>query len=356
MLLLLPVLGCDDVADQPQAFKRPPVTVATTPASMRTLTRELEAIGTARANESVTITAKVTDTVSRVHFSDGDVVTGGEVLVELTNDEEAALLAEAGANVKDARTQYNRLADLLQQRSIPVSQVDEASARLQAAIARQESIEARLKDRLVKAPFSGLLGFRNVSEGTLLTASTPITTLDDISIIKLDFSLPEVHLGKLKVGQKIIALSDAYPGQSFPAEVRTIGTRVDPITRAVTIRAHVPNDAGLLRPGMLLKVNVVLSREDALMVPDTALLQRGDDVYVFLVEEGSARIQRVSIGARQAGWVQVLDGLAAGQPVISQGVVKVRNNVPVRDSSAADTAPRNATLRAGGASAAQTGS
>ena len=325
------LVGCGGEA-QPRGFQRPPATVAVTPATMRPLVRSLEAIGTARANESVTVTAKVTDTVSAVHFSDGDIVSRGSVLVELTNEEEAALLAEARANVQDAETQYQRLADLLQQQSIPLSQVDEARARLNAAQARQDSIEARLKDRLVKAPFSGLLGFRNVSEGTLLTATTPITTLDDISVIKLDFSVPEVHVGKLRPGQEVIATSDAYPRRGFPAEVRTIGSRIDPTTRAAIIRAHIDNDENLLRPGMLLKVRVVLGPQEVLMVPETALLQRGDRVFVFLVEEGLAKMQEITIGARQAGWAQVLSGLAEGVAVISDGVVKVRDNVPVRVS------------------------
>lgn len=323
--------GCGENQGQRRGgFERPPAVVATTQAVQRPLILALEAIGTARANESVTITAKVTDTVSKVHFSDGDAVRRGDVLVELTSEEEAALLAEARANVQDARTQYDRLADLLTRQSIPVSQVDEADARLQAAQARQQSIEARLNDRLVRAAFDGLLGFRNVSEGTLLTATTPITTLDDISLIKLDFSVPEVHLGKLLVGQEVIAISDAYPERAFAANVHTIGSRIEPTTRAAVVRAHVDNSEGWLRPGMLLKVSVVLSRAEVLMVPETALQQRGDSVFVFLVEEGLARIQQIKIGVRQAGWVEVLDGLAQGQAVISEGVIKVRDNVPVR--------------------------
>ncbi len=324
------VAGCGEGPERQGGFQRPPAVVKTTPVSMRPIVYELEAIGTALANESVTITAKVTDTVSTVRFDDGDTVTAGDVLVEMTNEEEAALLSEAEANVSDARTQYERLADLLEQQSIPVSQVDEARARLQAAEARQESVEARLKDRLVRAPFDGLLGFREVSEGTLLTATTPITTLDDISVIKLDFSVPEVHLGKVEVGQEVLALSSAYGDMTFPARVQTIGSRVDPTTRAALVRAHVANPDRLLRPGMLLRVRLLLGRDTALMVPETALQQRNDSVYVFVVEEGLAKIQEVSIGIRRDGWAQVLSGLSVGQEVISEGVIKVRDNSPVR--------------------------
>ena len=327
-LIFLVLSGCAEAPSR--SFEHPPAVVAVTEAQQRPLIVSLEAIGTARANESVTITAKVTDTVSKVRFNDGDVVERGDVLVELTNEEESALLAEAEANVKDAQTQYDRLADLLAQRSVPVSQVDEASARLQAAIARQGSIEARLQDRLIRSPFNGLLGFRNVSQGTLLTATTPITTLDDISIIKLDFSVPEVHLGKLRIGQDVVALSDAFPTREFPATVRTIGSRIDATTRAAIVRAHIGNEDGALRPGMLLRVRVLLNQQVVLMVPETALQQRGDRVFVFLAEEGLARIQEIEIGTRQNGWVQVTQGLNEGDPVISEGVIKVRDNVPVR--------------------------
>lgn len=322
--------ACGDGNQDSGGFERPAVFVKTTPASLRVLTRDLEAIGTARANESVTIAAKVTDTVSKVRFDDGEFVQSGDVLLELTDEEETALLAEAEANVDDTRTQYNRLADLLKQKSVPVSQVDEARARLHAAQARYASIVARLDDRLIKAPFDGILGFRQVSEGSLLTASTPITTLDDVSIIKIDFSLPEVHLGKVKPGQTIHAESSAYPGRQFPAEVKTIGSRVDPITRAATIRAHIDNPERLLRPGMLLRVRLLIGREEVLMVPETALQRRNDSVFVFLVEEGLAKMQAVEVGARQQGWAQVLEGLSAGQLVISEGVIKVRDNAPVR--------------------------
>ena len=331
ILLLGPVLwACGGEPAQREGFKRPPASVKTTPATMRPMLVSLEAIGTARANESVTISAKVTDTVSKVRFEDGELVSRGDVLVELTNEEEAALLAEAEANVKDARTQYERLADLLTQQSIPISQVDEASARLQAAIARQESIQARLQDRLVKAPFDGLLGFRNISQGSLLTATTAITTLDDISIIKLDFSIPELHLGKLRPGQEVFAMSEAFPNTDFPAKVQTIGSRVDPVTRAATVRALVPNNGGLLRPGMLMKVQVVLSRSDTLMIPETALQQRGSEFYVFTIEAGLAKRITIATGTRQSGWVQVISGLNKGDEIISDGVIKVRDNAPVK--------------------------
>ena len=260
-------------------FSRGPTLVVSQAAEMRTLVEMVEAIGTTQANESVTITAKVTDTISYVKFEDGDLVEMGDVLVELTNQEETALLAEAEANVDDARTQYKRLEGLLEQNSVPASQVDEARARFSAAEARYQSILARLDDRLVRAPFAGMLGFRNVSTGTLVTPGATITTLDDISVIKLDFSIPEVYLGLIRPGLKLVADSPAYPDKQFPAIVRTIGSRVDPITRAATVRALIVNDQRLLRPGMLMTVRITTAEREALMVPETALMQRRDEVF-----------------------------------------------------------------------------
>lgn len=299
-------------------------------AEQRPLRDEVEAIGTAHANESVTITAKVTDTVSRVRFEDGAFVSQGDVLLELTNREETALLAEAQANLQDARTQLARLEDLLAQRTVPVSQVDEARARFAAAEARYQSVVARLADRLIRAPFSGVLGFRQVSEGTLITPGTAITTLDDVSVIKLDFSLPETYLRLLRPGQALQAQSVAFPGRTFAATVRTIDSRVDPVTRAATVRALIDNGDLLLRPGMLLTVRLVTAEREALMVPEDALVQRGDRVYVYVVEEGIVDIREVVHGQRYQGWVEITQGLDEGDAVVTEGVIKVRPGMRVR--------------------------
>lgn len=320
-----PAPGGVGAADGP-----PAVLVVTEEARFRTIRSEVEAIGTARANESVTITAKVTDIVSRVNFDDGQLVEAGDVLLELASTEEQALLAEARANLEDARTQLARLEDLLAQRTVPVSQVDEARARFAAAEARFQSVQARLADRRIRAPFSGLLGFRQVSAGTLITPGTAITTLDDVSTIKLDFSVPETYLGLLHPGLSLAARSVAYPDHTFEATVRTIDSRVDPVTRAATVRALIDNDHLLLRPGMLLTVNLVTQERQALMVPEDALVQRSDQAYVFVVEEGIADIREVRHGTRYQGWVEITSGLAPGDAVITEGVIKVRAGLPVQ--------------------------
>ena len=302
-------------------------------AAVQPLHDTIEALGTVTANESVTIIAKLTDTVSKVRFEDGQLVEAGDVLVELTNREETALLAEAEANVVDARAQYRRLADLLRDRSVPESQVDEARARLLAAEARHESILARLSDRLIRAPFRGLTGFRQVSPGALLSPATPITTLDDVDTVKLDFTVPELLLADLETGLAVEARSAALGNRSFAGSVSTIASRIDPVTRAATVRARIPNPDLLLRPGMLLTVNLRSRPRQSLVIADSALIQEGTQAHVFVVRDGKAARQQIEVGQRQGGVAEVLGGLAAGDAVVIAGQLKLRDGLPVRSGA-----------------------
>lgn len=339
-LLLVFIAGCSDegpAGPSRGGFDRVPLVVTET-ARIRSIADIVEAVGTTQANESVTITAKVTDSIRQVRFEDGDFVQQGDILVELTNEEQTALLQEAEADRQDARTRFDRLNNLLDQQSIPVSDVDEARARLSVARARYQAIVVRLDDRLIRAPFTGLLGFRKVSAGTLITPGTPITTLDDISVIKLDFALPEVHLGVVHPGLSLTAESAAFPGRSFAAAVRTVGSRVNPVTRALPVRAHIDNPDALLRPGMLMTVRLTTASRDALMVPETALLQRGMETFVYAVTDGRAALTTIDLGIRHDGWAEVRSGIAPGQEVIVEGVMKVRDGGPVRRTQPA--APR----------------
>jgi membrane fusion protein (multidrug efflux system) len=335
LLLLVASAGCDSGQNSgarsgpPDGFSRGPTFVITELATVREIRDQVEAIGTTRANESVTIAAKVTDTVSRVNFEDGQFVDKGAVLVELTNREQTALLDEAEANLMDARNQARRLEMLAAEGSVPLSQLDEAHARLSASEARFQSIVARLEDRLIHAPFSGLLGFREVSQGTLVTPGSTITTLDDISIIKLDFSIPEVYLNLVREGLELIAISSAFPDQRFEARVRTIGSRVDENTRAAMVRAHIDNPDRLLKPGMLLTVHLTTDVRQVLMVPETALMQRSSQVFVYTINDNKAEMLQIQTGARRDGWIEVFSGLKAGQNVITEGVIKVRDGANV---------------------------
>jgi membrane fusion protein, multidrug efflux system len=309
--------------------QRPLVVVA--PVSTEQLYDTVNAIGTAQANESVTLTAKVTDTVRRVAFDDGDFVEEGAVLVELTNNEEEAMLAEARANLDDAENQLRRVEDLAARRLTSESELDIARSRAAASEARLNTVVARLRDRLIRAPFSGVLGFRQVSPGTLVAPNTAITTLDDVSTIKLDFTVPETFLGAMRPGARILAVSASYPDREFAGVVRTVGSRVDPITRAIQVRAHISNETGQLRPGMLLTVSVVMAERTALVVPEHAVYQIQDRHYVYRVDaDDVARETAIRTGGRRVGLVEVLDGLQEGDLIVTEGIVKLRDGAPIR--------------------------
>lgn len=311
-----------------------PVTVVAETVERRTVAETVEALGTALARESVTLTANLTDTVRRVNFQDGDYVEAGAVLVELTNEEEQAQLEEARANLEEARRQLQRLEDLGQRGIAPASDVDEARAAAEGAQARLNTILARLRDRVIRAPFSGLLGFRQVSTGTLITPGSTITTLDDIAEIKLDFTFPETALGMLAVGGTIYARSAAWGDREFAGTIATVGSRIDPVTRAATVRAIIPNEDGLLRPGMLLTVGVPGREREALVVAEKAVVQTGADSFVFLIDgESRARRTLVTLGLRQYGTVEVVAGLREGDVVITEGIIKIRDGSPVQVAS-----------------------
>lgn len=292
---------------------------------------EIQALGTAQANESVTLTAKVTETVTRINFEDGDYVEAGAVLVDLSGRAEVAQLEAAQATYVETSKQHDRLVELVKQGTIPRSQLDTQVAIRDAARARADAIRAALADRIITAPFSGVLGFRRVSPGALVTPGSVITTLDDISIIKLDFAIPESFLRVLEPGQSIRARSDSFPDRVFVGQVSAIGSRVDPLTRAVPVRAEIPNPDGALHPGMLLSVRLLQPPRQTLAVPEIAIVQVGTQAFVFRLDaDNTAHQVEVELGARRRGEVEVLAGLEAGDRIVVDGTVKLRDGSKVR--------------------------
>lgn len=298
----------------------------------------VEALGTAQANESVTINAKVTDTVRKVNFSDGDYVDAGTVLAELTNQEETASLAEAHANLEDAQNELRRQEDINAKGLGSKSALDSARSKVAAQQGRYDAVVARLKDRLILAPFGGLLGFRQVSPGTMVSPNTAVTTIDDISTIKLDFTVPESYLGSMTPGARVIAQSVSYPGRNFEGIVKTVGSRIDPITRAATVRAYVPNKDRALRPGMLLTVQVLTKQHLALVVPESAVFQVQNRAYVYKVEDFVAHQQQIEVGNRHFGTAEIKSGLAEGDLIVIEGIIKLREGIKVRYESEGGTA------------------
>lgn len=333
------VVGCSEENAPGGRSESPKVPVVAVEVEHKIWIDAIQALGTAQANESVSITAKVTESVARVAFRDGDWVEAGQVLVALTDRAEVAQLEEAQASLVEAERQYRRTSDLVQQGMLNVSALDQQTAERDAARARMEGIRARLSDRVITAPFAGVLGLRRVSTGTLVTPGTVITTLDDIARIKLDFSLPETFLSAVREGQEIRARAAAFPEIEFEGLVTTIDSRVDPVTRAITVRAEIPNPDALLRPGMLLTLSVFSAPRQSMVVPELALVQVGARHFLYRVDaEQRARQVEVRIGARRPGEVEVLKGVEAGDLIVVEGTVRLRDGSAVEVMEAADDA------------------
>jgi len=325
----------NEAPGRPRSFG--PVLVVTEPVTQRQLVTSVEALGTTLANESVTLTANLTDTIRRVNFEDGDYVEKNTVLVELTNEEEEAQLAEARANLDEAQRVLKRLIDLDERGIAAASDVDEARSLSAAAQARLDTIVARLQDHLIRAPFNGVLGFRNVSPGTLLMPGDSITTLDDISLIKVDFTVPETALSAMQLESRIIAQGAGTGERQFEGTVRAVGSRVDPVTRAVLVRAIIDNQDRALRPGMLLTIQVVTEEKTALVVPERAIVQNGERRMVYVIDESQRAMPRpVEPGIYQSGIVEIISGLTEGEVIVTEGVIKMRPGLEIRTSDTGD--------------------
>ncbi|WP_395344879.1 efflux RND transporter periplasmic adaptor subunit [Ningiella sp. W23] len=295
----------------------------------------VEALGTAVANESVNITAQQAETIDKIAFDDGDVVQKNQILVELNNRAEQARLNELDININEAKRQLSRIKDLANQSVASEQLLDEQQARVKALSAQKEVAQADLEELVIRAPFGGRLGTRLVSIGSLVRPGDLITTLDDLSVIKVDFSISERHLASVSPGQTIYATSVAYPGEQFTGQITNVDSRIDPVTRSIAVRAQLPNPDLKMRPGMLLQINLEKRVLDALVIPESAIVPQGDSQFVYVVEpddEGNqtAKKTTVILGERKPGLVQILDGLSKGQEVITEGTLRVRDGSVVR--------------------------
>jgi membrane fusion protein (multidrug efflux system) len=301
-----------------------PVAVVTAIVQPRKFSDALQALGTAQARESVTITAKVSDVVTRLSFDSGQRVRAGQLLADMNSRAQQADAAAAEAVLRDAEQQLRRGGELARQQLIARGQYDTLRANRDAAAASVQAKRASVADRAIRAPFAGVLGLRQVSLGALVAPGAVITTLDDDSTIKLDFTLPEAALSSLAPGQAITASSDAWPGTPFDGRIANIDSRVDPGTRAVRVRAEIPNEDGKLRPGMLLRVRVQQPPRQALLLPELAVQQEAEQSYVFRVGS-SDKVEQVPVklGTRTGGQVEIASGLKPGDRIVVEGTVKL---------------------------------
>ena len=340
--LCLPVLatvaigalaGCsrDEARAADGAAEAIPVTTATV--SVSPWTDLLHAVGTVQAHESVAVTAKVSETVERVHFESGDAVNAGAPLVTLSGRQQRASLAEARAAANEAERLYRRQQELADQQLIARAQLDTQRATRDAARARVAQVEAQLGDRTIRAPFAGVLGIRQVSPGALVTPGTVIATLDAMDRVYVDFAVPERALATLAMGQRVAGRATAYPDIAFEGTVAAIGSRIDPATRTLTVRGDFPNPDHRLRPGMLVEVRLFQPEREALVVPEIAIVQVGSEAFVWRVGDGG-EVERtpVVIGNRQQGQAEILSGLEAGDRIVVDGTGKLRPGSVVVDT------------------------
>ena len=314
-------------APAPDATKTPRAATRVSVFEVRpqTVFDRIEALGTTRANESARITAAVTEKVVAVHFEDGQQVAAGARLVTLRQEEEQAQRAAAREQLDEHKRELKRLETLLRENVIPQRDYDERLTLRNITRQRIREIEARISDRTIRAPFEGVLGLRQVSVGALVEPGDLITTIDDLSRIKLDFNVPATHLAILKPDAVIHAYSAGWGDQRFEGTVDTIGTRIDPETRSVLIRAVIPNREMRLRPGLLMTVELLNRERQALMIPEEALVPVQRRHFVLTVDaERVVQRREVVIGQRRSGMVEVTQGLAPGERVIIRGTTRVR--------------------------------
>ncbi|NIA26482.1 MAG: efflux RND transporter periplasmic adaptor subunit [Desulfobulbaceae bacterium] len=299
---------------------------------LQTVVDEIQALGTARANESIDIQPRISSLIERVAFEEGQLVQQGDLLVELENSEIVAGLALAEASLSESRSLYARSKSLADTQAISASTLEQLLAQVKVDEAQVEAAKARLSNTVIRAPFSGRIGLRRISPGSFVSNSTIITTLDDVRTIKLDFSVPETYLTVLSEGMKIAAHSLVYPDRVFSGSVASIDTRLDPVTRAVQVRAIIPNEDGALKPGMFLSVDLQRDRGRQLLAPEQSIVPEGRNQYVFVVANGIAEKRAVQLGRRTPGFVVISGGLTAGEAVITEGTHKVRDGSRVEET------------------------
>lgn len=325
------------VAGSPASAQSPAdraIEVIIQPASIKNLTTNIEALGTLKANESISLTSNVTKKITKINFEDGQRVNQGQVLVEMTSREESALLEEARFNTDEAKKQLDRVRALVKRGAASESLLDQRVREYEAARARYNATESRLKDLVLLAPFSGVVGLREFSVGALVSPGDQITTLNDDSKMKLDFTVPSIYLRSLSVGLPIVARSRDLGDKTFEGEVYSIDNQIDEVTRAIKVRALLDNKAHELKQGMLMRVDLHAGARDAILISESALMPLGSNNFVFLVvKDGEGFIverKQIQIGERLAGAVEVKNGLADGDKVITHGLQKVRAGVRVK--------------------------
>ena len=321
------------------------------------MSQGLTAVGSLRSDESVTIRPEVSGRVSEIGFREGQRVAKGATLIRFDTSVQRAELDQSDANLGLSKSRLARSRDLFTKGFISTQARDEAESNFKIAQANYDLSQARLTKLEIKAPFSGIVGLRMVSIGDYVKDGQDIVNLEGVDPLKVDFRIPEIYLKQVAAGQALQITLDAFPNQTFQGNVFAINPLVDANGRSIVIRAAVKNVEARLRPGMFARVRLLFSDDrDSVAVPEQSLIPVGDDHYLFKVVDGRAQRNKVEIGQRRNGQVEILQGLAAGDLVVTAGQLKLRDGVQVKiaDPAAAKTDETNAAPSAVGSSSAGT--
>lgn len=315
------------------AVEAAPVTVARLPAA-------LAAVGSLRSDETVVVRPETPGRIAQILFREGERVAAGQLLVRLDDSVQKADTDRAKANLTLQKSKHDRAEDLRTKGFISTQAKDEAENQLKVAEADAQSMQARLGKMEIRAPFAGIVGLRSVSVGDYVKEGQDIVNLEAIDPLKVDFRVPEVHVAQVRTGQNLQVTLDAIPGKSWNGQVVAINPLVDANGRSIVVRARVPNSGGALRPGMFARVMLFTSDvRDSVLVPEESLFPVGEEKFVYRVVDGKAQRQKVDIGQRREGRVEIVSGLKAGDVVVTAGQIKLREGAAVRVAQPATPAP-----------------
>jgi membrane fusion protein, multidrug efflux system len=309
----------------------PAVSVEAIKVERLALPQGITAVGSLRSDESITLRPEVAGRISAIQFREGERVAKGAPLVKLDPSVTQAELQQAQANMVLAKAKYDRAIDLQGKGFISGQARDEAENNLKVGEAALALARAKLAKLSIEAPFSGIIGLRSVSVGDYVKEGADMVNLEAIDPLKVDFRVPEIYLSQIRVGQSLQMTLDAMPGKTYEGKVFAINPLVDAAGRAVVIRAQVRNQDTTLRPGMFARVRLLTHEtQEALVVPEQAIVPQGDEWFVYRVVDGKAQRAKVEIGQRRDGKAEVMKGLRDGDVVVTAGQLKIRDGVPVQ--------------------------
>jgi len=295
------------------------------------VSENISLVGNMAANEYVEIKSEIDGIIEFIGFEEGQRVKKGDILFRVDEKKLRAALAQVQANLKLSHASAERYKALIQSKAVSQQEYEQAIATLEMDEATVDLTKAQLSDALIVAPFDGIMGARSVSEGQFIAKGASLSSIINQDLMKAEFNVPERYLNKVQQNQDIEIIVAAYPDKKFKGSVYFINPQIDELTRTVLVKAKVPNGEGLLRRGMFANLNLIVDvRDDAIVIPESAIMLRGESVNIFAVdEEGFARLRQARVGLRFDGMVQIVSGLSEGEIVVVEGHQKLREGVKV---------------------------